>query len=123
MRWQHAPEPLPGATPPALHVLIPPAAVAEVQNLVPVWPAAALAPAFGTAEPDRRRQLAPVDRVEPAVAGEDGHGWGSGDVESRSYGAALELGKAGGLTSTKAIMLRLQTASSSHVRSLGYPTT
>ena len=54
--------------------LVPPQAVAEVQDFAPVRPAASLALALGTAEPDRQRQLASVDRVEPAVAGEDGQG-------------------------------------------------
>ncbi|WP_428977800.1 DUF805 domain-containing protein [Lichenibacterium minor] len=39
-------------------------------------PAATLASTLGAAEPDRGRHLAPVDRVKPSVAGEDGHGRG-----------------------------------------------
>ncbi len=62
-----------GGVPPN-SLLIPPAAIAEVEHVAPVRPAAALASAAGAPEPDRGRQLAPFGRVEPAVTGEDGHG-------------------------------------------------
>ena len=72
-RWQ-ASVPLALPATPSAGVLVPPQAVAEVQHFAPVRPTAALATALGAAEPDRRRQLVPVDRVKPAVVPADRHG-------------------------------------------------
>jgi hypothetical protein len=38
-----------------------------------MWPAAPLAPAFGSLKPDDRRKLRPVDRIKPFVLGADWH--------------------------------------------------
>ncbi len=62
-----------GGVPPH-SVLVPPSSVAEVDHHAPVRLAAPLAPAGGAEEPDRQGQLAPVDRVEPAVVPPDRHG-------------------------------------------------
>ncbi|MGI3903085.1 MAG: hypothetical protein ACRYGP_30445 [Janthinobacterium lividum] len=64
---------LPGTVTPPLGLIIPPAAVTKVQHHAPVWPAAGLAPTLGPPKPDRGRQLAPVDRIEPAVVPADRH--------------------------------------------------
>jgi len=58
---------------PDLRPRIPPAPVAEMRNVAAVRAGAAFALGAGAAEADRRGQLAPVDRVEPAVVGTDRH--------------------------------------------------
>ena len=72
--WLQAADPLAGPVTPPMGLFVPPAPVPKVQDHAPVWPAAGLAPTFGTAEADRGRQLAPVDRIEPAVVPADRHG-------------------------------------------------
>jgi hypothetical protein len=47
------PDPAPPAIAPAAGLSIPPAAIAEVIDLLPVWPSAALAPTLCPAEADR----------------------------------------------------------------------
>ena len=69
-----APDPLTGPITPPMGLVVPPAPVPEVQDHASVRPAAGLASALGTAEADRGRQFAPVDRVEPAVVPADRHG-------------------------------------------------
>ena len=64
--------PAPPVAPPA-GVSVPPAAVAEVVDYLPMRPPAALAAASSPAEPDQRRELRPVDGVEEAVLGPDRH--------------------------------------------------
>ena len=59
---------------PTFDVFVPPAAIAEVRDRAAMRPAAALAPSLGASEPDRGRQLAPIDRIEPAVVPVDRHG-------------------------------------------------
>ena len=59
------PPPLP--IPPTSRILIPPAPIAEVENVLPVRTPAMLAAPLGTGEPDKVGQLAPIDRVEPAM--------------------------------------------------------
>ena len=78
---------LPRAVTPPMSLVIPPAAITEVQHHAPVRPAARLAPALGTPKPDRGRQLAPVDRVKPAVVPADRHGEGRSEpAEQRPDG-------------------------------------
>lgn len=63
----------PPAIAPDAAIVIPPPAVAEVPDRAPMRTGAMLAAAPGAAEPDEARQLAPVDRVQPAVLGRDRH--------------------------------------------------
>lgn len=63
------------AVAPGASLCIPPGAVTEMRDVLPVRAAAALAAALGSGEADQVRQLAPVDRVEPAVLRRDRHGW------------------------------------------------
>jgi hypothetical protein len=74
---QHKPgfhgDPLAAVGPPAADIGIPPASVAEMDDTAQMRPTAPLALGTGTIEPDRLRQLPPVDRVEPAVLGSDRH--------------------------------------------------
>lgn len=63
--------PAPIAPPPGLRV--PPAAVTEVDDRLPMRSPAALAAALRAAETNDARQLAPVDRVEVAVLAPDRH--------------------------------------------------
>ena len=58
---------------PGCGLRIPPSAVAEVDHGSPMRSATALAASPGSAEPDQRRELRPVDRVEEAVLAPDGH--------------------------------------------------
>ena len=78
--------PLPIAPDPA--VIVPPHAVAEVADATPMRTPAALAPALGAAEPDEARQLAPVDRIKPAVFGGDRH---EDDSDSSGKGTEGEI--------------------------------
>lgn len=59
---------------PGLRSLIPPAAIAQVNDQLAVRPAASLAAASGPPEADHVGQLRPVDRVEKAVLRADRHG-------------------------------------------------
>jgi len=59
--------------PPAADIGIPPASVAEMDDAAQMRPAAPLALGTGAIEPDRLRQLQPIDRVKPAVLGADRH--------------------------------------------------
>lgn len=73
--WRRQPaHPPAAAVPPAPVLLVPPCAVAQMDDLPPVRPAAALAPAFRPLEADQPRQFGPIDRVQPAVLGSDRHG-------------------------------------------------
>jgi len=58
---------------PARRIGVPPASIAEMCDPPKVRPTALLAAPAGTLEPDRARQLLPVDRVEPAIFGADRH--------------------------------------------------
>ena len=58
---------------PCVPFFVPPTAVSEVLDRLAVRPAAMLAPSLGTPEPDRGRQLAPVDRIKPAMLTADRH--------------------------------------------------
>ena len=71
LQARHGPSP---AVPPGVPLFIPPSAVSEVLNRLAVGPVAMFAPALRTPKPDRGRQLAPVDRVEPAMLLADRHG-------------------------------------------------
>ena len=71
------PDPAPPSIAPTAGLSIPPAAVAEVVDHLPVRSPAALTPALRPAEADRHRRLTPVDRVEEAVLGPDRHGGGT----------------------------------------------
>ena len=53
---------------------VPPAAIAEVDHGLPVWSPTTLASAPGAPEPDRDRELRPVNRVEEAMLAPDRHG-------------------------------------------------
>ena len=59
---------------PTLQGIVPPQASGPDDEQLPVWPLTALAAAAGALEADDLRQLAPVDRVEPTLAGADRHG-------------------------------------------------
>jgi hypothetical protein len=59
--------------PPSPLVFIPPSPVAQVPDLTAMRPAAPLAPALGSLEPDHCRKLRPVDRIKPFVLGADRH--------------------------------------------------
>lgn len=61
------------AAAPGLSSLIVPAAVAELRYRLGVWSAAYLAPTLGAFEPDYRREVRPIQRVEPAMYGSNGH--------------------------------------------------
>jgi hypothetical protein len=67
------PDPSPPAVTPASDICVPPAAIAEVVDHPPVRPSAALTAASRSPEPDRDRELRPVDGVEEAVLGPDRH--------------------------------------------------
>lgn len=54
-------------------LLVPPDAVAQMQNVKPVRTLALLAATFCAFKPDDRGQLAPVDRIKTAVFARDGH--------------------------------------------------
>ena len=58
---------------PSLLFFVPPSTVAQVLDLAAVRPAALLAPTFRSMKPDHRRQLRPVDRIEPFVLRADRH--------------------------------------------------
>ena len=58
---------------PGPFVFIPPSTIAQMLDLTAMRPAAPLAPAFGSLEPDHRRKLRPVDRIKPFVLGADRH--------------------------------------------------
>lgn len=58
--------------PPAPDIGIPPASVAEMDYTAQMGSTASLAFGTGSIEPDRLRQLPPIDRVEPAVLGRIG---------------------------------------------------
>nr|GFD40894.1 hypothetical protein [Tanacetum cinerariifolium] len=58
---------------PACHILVPPDPIAEVQHVAAVWATAMLATPFGAAEADDGRQLAPINRIEPAMFARDRH--------------------------------------------------
>ena len=62
---------------PGTGLSVPPAAIAEVPDGLPVWTPAALTAALGAAEADHRRQLRPVDGVEEAVLAPDWHDGGA----------------------------------------------
>ena len=64
--------------PPETGLSVPPAAIAEVPNGLPVRTPAAFTAALGATEADHGRQLRPVDGVEEAVLAPDGHGGGCG---------------------------------------------
>ena len=61
------------AVPPAGAGVVPPSSVAEMHDVATVRPAAMLALPLGAVEADQRGQLAPVDRVEPAMFACDRH--------------------------------------------------
>ena len=73
--------------PPDPAIIVPPHAVAQVTDAPPVRTPAAFAPALGASEPDEARQLAPVDRVKPAMFGSDRH---EGDSDSSTRGTEGE---------------------------------
>lgn len=58
---------------PALFVGVPPQALRSDDNVTSVWSPAVLATTPGAIEADNLRQLSPVDRVEPTLAGADRH--------------------------------------------------
>ena len=58
---------------PACRVLVPPDAIAEVQHVAAVRAPAMLTTSLGAAKPDDVGQLAPVDRIEPAMFARDRH--------------------------------------------------
>ena len=71
-RWQAAKPPaLPVA--PVSGVLVPPDTIAEVEHVVAVRATAMLAAPLGAAETDEGGQLAPIDRIEPAMFARDRH--------------------------------------------------
>ena len=65
----HTANRLAGPVTPSMGLVVPAEDVPEVQHHPPARSAAGLAPALGPTTADRGRQLAPIDRVEPA----DGH--------------------------------------------------
>ena len=71
--WQLA-HPLATTIAPSVSLGIPSCAVAQVRDILPVWAATVLTAALGTREADHLGQLAPVDRVKPAVLRSDRHG-------------------------------------------------
>jgi hypothetical protein len=58
---------------PASPFAVPPAPVAQMRHPLQMRTATALAATARAVEPDRRGQLRPVDRIEPAVFGTDRH--------------------------------------------------
>ena len=74
-RWwgREARQTPPATVAPHSAVGIEPAPVAQVNDVAAMRSAAVLAPSLGAPEPDCRRQLAPIDRVEPAHGGADRH--------------------------------------------------
>ena len=62
---------LPHSVTPGTRLSVPPAAIAEVPNGLPMWTPAALTAALGATEADHGRQLWPVDGVEEAVLAPD----------------------------------------------------
>ena len=52
---------------------VPPAAIRETVDLLPVWPPTPLAAATSPPKADHGRELRPVDGVEEAVLGPDRH--------------------------------------------------
>ena len=77
-----AANPLAGPITPPMGLFVPPAAVPEVQDHAPMRPAAGLAPTLGPPEPDRGRQLEPVDG-DKASGGAGGWAW---DVLGPTFG-------------------------------------
>jgi hypothetical protein len=74
---------------PGLFVFIPPSTIAQMPDLTAMRPAAPLAPALGSLEPDQRRKLRPVDGIKPFVLGADRHRrfWRRADsLAVRSFG-------------------------------------
>ena len=65
--------PAPAIAPPT-SLRVPPAAIPEVVDQLPVRTPTPFAAAPSPAEPDHGRELRPVDRVEEAVLGPDRHG-------------------------------------------------
>lgn len=61
------------AAAPAALLLVPPAAIAKMVDDLPVWTAAAFTAPLGALEADHRRELRPVDGVEPTKLGADRH--------------------------------------------------
>src|SRR4051812_1676470 len=70
--WQRLGRP-PLPVPPGAHLSIPPAAIVEAVDALPMRALAALAAAPCSAEPDHGRELRPVDEVEKAVLSPDRH--------------------------------------------------
>ena len=62
-----------GARPPASTGRIPPTPVSQMRHALQMRAAATFATATGSVEPDRSRQLRPVDRIEPAIFRTDRH--------------------------------------------------
>ena len=58
---------------PVTMIAIPPSTVAEMHDAPAMRTPAVFAAALGAAEPDDPRQLGPVDRIQPAMFGHDGH--------------------------------------------------
>ena len=58
---------------PTLSVCIPPQAIGTHDNVISMWSPAELATTAGAVEADDLRQLTPVYRVEPTLAGADRH--------------------------------------------------
>lgn len=62
-----------GTIAPGSGILAPPSAIAKTEHRPTVRAPAALALTLGPAEPDHRRQLAPVDRIEEPMLAPDRH--------------------------------------------------
>ena len=73
LRWWQPAHPPAAAITPGAALGIPPGAVAQVRDVLPMQAAAALAAALGASEADDMGQLAPVDGVIPAVLRSDRH--------------------------------------------------
>jgi hypothetical protein len=71
--WSKAPQRAAAPIAPRLAFLVPPSAVAQMPDLTAMRPAAFLAAAFRPLKPDHRRELRPVDGIEPFVLGADRH--------------------------------------------------
>jgi len=60
--------------PPGAFGFVPPAAISEMEDSLPVGASADLTEATCTREPDHGRELGPIDGVEEAMLAPDGHG-------------------------------------------------
>ena len=73
----------PAIVAPLFTLVIEPAAIPKVQDIAAMRAPALLTPSFRALETDGRRELGPVDRIEPALLGTDWHQTSSKEASAR----------------------------------------